>query len=111
MDTLNPSDEIFDTYGMHFGIAPEICVGYSKLRKFGNNQTMKSDKPNIIIDPSSYTDNLVYLRGNWIWECEGVKICLSGKQNNPAVIIKYNSARRVHGIIGTSDGKLGRMES
>jgi thiol-disulfide isomerase/thioredoxin len=111
IDTLNPGDEIFDTYGMHFfGIAPEICVGYSKLRKFGNNQTMKPDKPNIIIDPGSYTDNLVYLRGKWIWEREGVKICLSGKENNPAVIIKYNSARRVHGIIGTSDGKLGRIE-
>jgi thiol-disulfide isomerase/thioredoxin len=111
IDTLNPSDEIFDTYGMHFfGIAPEICVGYSKLRKFGNNQTMKPDKPNIIIDPGSYTDNLVYLRGKWIWEREGVKICLSGKENNPAVIMKYNSARRVHGIIGTSDGKLGRIE-
>ena len=111
IDTLNPNDEIFDTYGMHFyGIAPEICVGYSKLGKFGNNQTMKPDKPNIIIDPGSYTDNLVYLRGKWIWEREGVKICLSGKENNPAVIIKYNSARRVHGIIGTSDGKLGRIE-
>lgn len=111
IDTLNPNDEIFDTYGMHFyGIAPEICVGYSRLRKFGNNQTMKPDKPNIVIDPGSYTDNLVYLRGKWIWEREGAKICLSSKVNNPAVIIKYNSARRVHGIIGTSDGKLGRIE-
>jgi hypothetical protein len=111
MDTANPSDEIFDTYGMHFlGIAPEICVGYSRLRRFGNHQMMKPDKPNIAIDPGSYIENLVYLRGKWIWEREGIKFCPQDKENNPAIIIKYNSARRVHGIIGTSNGKTGRIE-
>jgi thiol-disulfide isomerase/thioredoxin len=111
MDTGIMTDEIFDTYGMHFhGIAPEICVGYSRLKRFGNNQKMRPDEPNIVIDPGSYIENLVYLRGKWIWEREGVKFCLGGKEINPAVIIKYNSAKRIHGIIGTSDGKTGRME-
>ena len=32
------------------------------------------------------------------------------KEKNPAIIMKYNSPKSVHGIIGTSDGKTGRME-
>ena len=55
VDSENPNDEIFDMYGMHFhGIAPEICIGYSRLRRFGNNQTMKPNEPNMAIDPGSY---------------------------------------------------------
>ena len=58
MDTGILTDEIFDTYGMHFhGIAPEICVGYSRLKRFGNNQKMRPDEPNIVIDPGSYIEN------------------------------------------------------
>lgn len=110
-DSENPTDDIFDTYGMHFyGIAPEICVGYSRLRKFGNNQTIKPNEPNNVVDPGYYMENVVYLRGNWIWEREGVKSYSRGKEKSTAVIMKYNSAKRVHGIIGTSDGKTGRME-
>src|SRR5918912_718090 len=64
LDTENPVDEIFDTYGMHFsGIAPEICVGYSRLRRFGNNQTMKPDVPFTAVDPNLHVDNVVYLHG------------------------------------------------
>jgi hypothetical protein len=48
VDSENRNDEIFDMYGMHFhGIAHEICIGYSRLRRFGNNQTMKPNEPNI----------------------------------------------------------------
>jgi thiol-disulfide isomerase/thioredoxin len=107
----NPHDEIYDTYGMHFyGMAPEICVGYSRLRRFGNNQTLKPDAPNIVIDPGSHDINVVYLRGKWIWQREGVQYSPRGKEQNPAVIMNYNAAKRVHCIIGTSDGRPGKVE-
>jgi len=110
-DQEDPKDEIFDTYGMHFSaIAPEICVGYSRLRRFGNNQTFKPDAANIMIDPGSHEVNIVYLRGKWIWQREGVQYSSGGKEQSPAVIMNYNTAKRVHGIMGTSDGKPGRIE-
>jgi hypothetical protein len=91
-------------------MAPEICVGYSRMRRFGNNQTMKPDEPNTVVDPGSHDINLVYLRGKWIWQREGVQFAPGGKEHNPAIIMKYNSGKRVHGIMGTSDGKPGRIE-
>ena len=107
----NPEDEIYDTYGMHFyGIAPEICVGYSRLRRFGNNQTVKPDIVNVMVDPGSRDLNVVYLRGKWIWQRERVQISPGKVDQNAAVIMKYNAAKRVHGIIGTSDGKPGKVE-
>lgn len=105
------NDEIYDTYGMHFyGIAPEICVGYSRLKRFGNNQTLKPDGANVVVDPGSHDVNLVYLRGKWIWLREGIQFALGGKEQNPAVIMNYNAGKRVHGIMGTSDGRPGRIE-
>lgn len=110
-DEKNPESEILDTYGMHFaGMAPETCVGYSRLRGFGNNQTLKPDEPSFFSDPGSHADNTVYLRGKWAWQREGVSFVPGGKEHNPAIIMKYNSAKRAHGIIGTSDGKMGRAE-
>jgi thiol-disulfide isomerase/thioredoxin len=112
-DSKNPDDEIFDTYGMHFaGMAPETCVGYSRLRRFGNNQTFRPDVPTVAIDESStHTDNTAYLRGRWIWRREGVQFAPGGKkEQRPAVIMKYNSAKRVHIIIGTSDSRPGKAE-
>jgi thiol-disulfide isomerase/thioredoxin len=110
-DSENPTDEIFNTYGMHYyGIAPEICVGYSRFRRFGNNQTMKRDEQNYVVDSGAHDYNLVYLRGKWIWEREGVRFSSNGKEKDPAIIIKYDSAKRVHGIIGSSDSKVGRIE-
>jgi thiol-disulfide isomerase/thioredoxin len=107
----NPQDEIYDTYGMHFyGMAPEICVGYSRIRRFGNNQTLKPDVANIIVDPGSHDINVPYLRGKWVWQREGVQYAPGGKEQNPALIMNYNSAKRMHGIMGTSDGKLGKIE-
>jgi thiol-disulfide isomerase/thioredoxin len=107
----DPKGEIFDTYGMHFhGIAPEICVGYSRLRRFGNNQTLKPDAVNIVVDPGSHDVNVVYLRGKWVWQREGVQYSPGGKEQNPAVIMNYKAGKLVHGIIGTSDGKPGRVE-
>lgn len=107
----DPKHEIFDTYGMHFhGMAPEICVGYSRLRRFGNTQTLKPDAANIVVDPGSHDINVVYLRGKWVWQREGVQYSPGGKEQNPAVIMNYNTAKLVHGIIGTSDGKPGRVE-
>jgi hypothetical protein len=101
----------------YYGIAPEICVGYSRLRRFGNNQAIKQDEPNIIADTGSHDYNLVYLRGKWIWEREGVRFSSSSsssgsdyKEKDPAIIVKYDNAKRVHGIIGSSDGKIGKVE-
>jgi len=107
----NPKDEIYDTYGMHFyGIAPEICVGYSRLRRFGNNHTVKPDTVNMMVDPGLRDFNVVYLRGKWIWQRERIQIGPGSTDHNAAVIMKYNAAKRVHGIMGTSDGKPGRVE-
>jgi len=107
----NPQDEIYNTYGMHFyGMAPEICVGYSRMRRFGNNQTLKPDEANIVVDPGSHDINVPYLRGKWIWQREGVQYAPGGKEQDPAIIMNYNSAKRVHGIMGTSDGRAGRIE-
>lgn len=105
------NDEIYDTYGMHFsGMAPEICVGYSRLKRFGNNQTLKPDAANVLVDPGSHDINVVYLRGKWIWQREGIQYAPGGKEQNPAVIMNYNAGKRVHGIMGTSDGRPGRIE-
>lgn len=110
-DQEDPKDEIFDTYGMHFyGMAPEICVGYSRLRRFGNNQTLKPDSANIVVDPGSHDVNVAYLRGKWVWQRESVQYAAGGKEQNPAVIMNYNAGKRVHGIMGTSDGRPGRAE-
>jgi hypothetical protein len=91
-------------------MAPEICVGYSRLRHFGNNQTLKPDAVNVVVDTGLHDVNLVYLRGRWIWQREGVYYGPSDKDQNAAVIMKYNAAKRVHSIIGTSDGKPGKIE-
>jgi thiol-disulfide isomerase/thioredoxin len=107
----DPHDPIYDTYGMHFyGVAPEICVGYSRLRRFGNNQTLKPDAANIVMDPGSHDINVVYLRGKWIWQREGVQIAVGGKEHDPAVMMKYNSATRANCIMGSSDGKPAKAE-
>jgi hypothetical protein len=110
-ETETPQDSIYDIYGMHFpGIAPEICVGYSRLRRFGNNQTLKPDVANFVTDSSSHDVNLVYLRGRWIWQREAVQHASAGKERNSAIIMNYNTAMRVHGIMGTSDGKPAKIE-
>lgn len=112
-DDRNPDDEIFDTYGMQFsGMAPETCVGYSRMRRFGNNQTFRPDEPSFAMDSGAHLDNAVYLRGGkWTWQREGVQFTPGGKKETaPAIIMKYNSAKRVHGIMGTSDGRPGRAE-
>ena len=107
----DPKDEIYDIYGMHFyGMAPEICVGYSRLRRFGNNQTLKPEAVNVVVDPGSHDVNVVYLRGRWIWQRERVQYGRGGKEGSAAVIMRYNAAKRVHCIIGTSDGKPGKIE-
>jgi thiol-disulfide isomerase/thioredoxin len=107
----DPKDEIYDIYGMQFyGMAPEICVGYSRLRRFGNNQTLKPEALNVVVDPGSHDVNVVYLRGRWIWRREGVQYGAGGKERSAAVIMKYNAAKRVHCIMGTSDGKPGKIE-
>jgi thiol-disulfide isomerase/thioredoxin len=111
LEDKEPSDNIYDTYGMHFyGMAPEICVGYSRLRRFGNNQTLKPDLQNTVMDTSSHDVNVVYLRGKWIWQRESVQISPGGKEMDPAVIMNYNSAKKVNCIMGTSDGSLARAE-
>ncbi|MDQ3807823.1 MAG: redoxin domain-containing protein [Thermoproteota archaeon] len=107
----DPKDEVYDVYGMHFyGIAPEICVGYSRLRRFGNNQTLKPESANMMVDPGSHDVNIIYLRGNWIWQRERIQYRPNGKDQNAAIIMKYNAAKRVHGIMGTSDDEPGKVE-
>jgi thiol-disulfide isomerase/thioredoxin len=107
----DPQDLIYETYGMHFyGMPPEICVGYSRLRRFGNNQTLKPDAANVVMDSDSHDINVVYLRGKWVWQRESVQISPGGKEQNPAVIMNYNSATRVNCIMGSSDGKPAKAE-
>lgn len=104
-------DHIYDTYGMHFyGVAPEICVGYSRLRKFGNNQTIKPDASSVMIDAGSHDPNVVYLRGKWVWQRESVQISPGGKEQDPAVIMLYSTATRVNCIMGSSDGRPSKVE-
>ena len=111
IDEHNPVDEIFETYGMHFqGIAPEICVGYSRLRKFGNNQTLKPDTANVLVNAKEHNPNEVYLRGKWVWNRESVSLAPGGKETQPAVIMNYRFAKRVHGIMGSSDGRPAKAE-
>jgi hypothetical protein len=105
------TDEIYETHGMHFpGIAPEICVGYSRLHRFGNKQTLKIDEVNFVQDSGPHFDNVVYLRGKWIWARECVKALDGTVDKNSAIIMKYNLAKRVHAIVGTTDDRPGRLE-
>jgi hypothetical protein len=105
------TDEIYETHGMHFpGIAPEICVGYSRLNRFGNKQTLKIDEVNFVQDSGPHFDNVVYLRGKWIWARECVKALDGTVDKNSAIIMKYNLAKRVHAIVGTTDDRPGRLE-
>jgi hypothetical protein len=105
------TDEIYGTYGMHFpGIAPEICVGYSRLHRFGNKQTLKIDEVNFVQDSGPHFDNAVYLGGKWIWARECVKALDGSVDKNSAIIMKYNLAKRVHAIVGTTDDRPGRLE-
>lgn len=108
---ISLADEIYETYGMHFpGIAPEICVGYSRLNRFGNKQTLKIDEVNFVQDSGPHFDNVVYLRGKWIWARECVKAFDGSVDKNSAIIMKYNLARRVHAIVGTTDDRPGQLE-
>ncbi|MFQ5969414.1 MAG: redoxin family protein [Nitrososphaerales archaeon] len=104
LEDNDPEDEIYDMHGMHFfGMSPEICVGYTRLRRFGNNQKTEPNKVNRFKDSGAHLDNMVYLRGSWFWDREGVRYF--GKDgNNAAVIMKY-TAKRVNTIIGTENGK------
>jgi thiol-disulfide isomerase/thioredoxin len=113
-----PPDEIYDTYGIHFdGIAPEICVGYSRLRRFGNVQTIKPEEK--ISIPKSATklivENSVYLYGNWVWRRECVQSFKGsekegGQSEYSSILIKYNRASRVHAIMGTLDRQTKSVE-
>jgi hypothetical protein len=105
------TDEIYATYGMHFPqIAPEICVGYSRLKRFGNKQTVKINEVNFVQDNGPRFDNVVYLRGKWIWARECVTAVEGTVDKNSAIIMKYNLAKRVHAIVGTTNNKPGRFE-
>ncbi|MEM2759915.1 MAG: redoxin family protein [Nitrososphaerales archaeon] len=108
LDKEDPVDEIYDMHGMHFpDMSPEICVGYTRMRRFGNEHDAKPNKINQFQDPKTHMRNVVYLRGSWFWDREGVKY--SGKGYGDAVIMNYN-AKRVNTIIGTDDGNPSRAE-
>jgi thiol-disulfide isomerase/thioredoxin len=99
-------NEITKTYGDHFvDMAPEICLGYSRIRRFGNNQKPKTNEYNIFSNPITILDNTVYLRGKWRWDKEGVKASMNYKETDPAIIFKYNKASNVNVIIGSDDNK------
>ena len=104
-----PNDEIYDLHGMHFdGISPEICVGYTRLMRFGNNHKAEPNKVNQFKDSGKHLDNMVYLRGSWFWDREGVKY--SGKETSSAAVMMRYNATRVNTILGTQDGKPARIE-
>ena len=99
-------NEVTKIYGMHFsGMAPEICVGYSRLRRFGNTQKAKIDEYNVFTQPVTVLDNTVYLRGKWRWNKEGIKASFDHKEKHPAIIFKYNRASNVNVIVGSTDEK------
>ncbi|MBA3749457.1 MAG: redoxin domain-containing protein [Nitrosopumilus sp.] len=100
------NNEITKIYGMHFtDMAPEICVGYSRLKRFGNNQKLKINDYNILIEPNTILDNNVYLRGKWRWDKDGIKVSLDHSEKNPSIIFKYNKASNVNIIIGPDNDK------
>lgn len=109
MENEDPNDEIRDLHGMHFeGISPEICVGYTRLMRFGNSHKAEPNKVNQFKHTGEHEDNMVYLNGSWLWDREGVKH--AGKENsNSSVIMKYY-AKRANAIIGTDDDKPARIE-
>jgi thiol-disulfide isomerase/thioredoxin len=99
-------NEITKVYGMHFvGMAPEICLGYSRIRRFGNNQKLKTNDYNILSEPNVILENNVYLRGKWRWDKERVKASLDYKEKDPAIIFKYDKASNVNIIVGPDDSK------
>ncbi len=99
-------NEVTKIYGMHFnGMAPEICVGYSRIRRFGNNQKAKINEYNVFTEPQTVMDNTVYLRGKWRWDKEGIKASFDHKEKHPAIIFKYNMASNVNVIVGSTDDK------
>ncbi|WP_148687025.1 redoxin family protein [Candidatus Nitrosocosmicus hydrocola] len=107
----NPQNNITAMYGMHFpGMAPEICVGYTRLRRFGNNQKVRIEEYNIFNEVPQIMDNNVYLKGKWFWGKEGVNCSLDHKDKNPSIIFKYNSAANVNIITGSTDGKPATAE-
>jgi thiol-disulfide isomerase/thioredoxin len=99
-------NEVAKIYGMHFsGMAPEICVGYSRIRRFGNNQKAKINEYNVFTEPQTVMDNTVYLRGKSRWDKEGIKASFDHKEKHPAIIFKYNMASNVNLIVGSTDDK------
>lgn len=99
-------NEVTKVYGMHFnGMAPEICVGYSRIRRFGNNQRAKINEYNVFTEPQTVMDNTVYLRGKWRWDKEGIVTSFDNKEIHPAIIFKYNMASNVNVIVGSTDDK------
>jgi thiol-disulfide isomerase/thioredoxin len=102
-------DEIYDIHGMHFpGMSPEICVGHTRLRRFGNTHGAEPNKVNQFKDSGTHLENLVYLRGSWLWDREGVRF--AGKEDNSAAVMMRYHGTRANTIIGTSDGKPARIE-
>lgn len=111
MESSLEYNRIIRQYGMHFpGMAPEICVGYSRMRRFGNNQKLKIDEFNIFNDLPIIMDNVVYLKGKWIWEREGIGVSLDHKDKLPSIVFKYNSASNVNIIAGSTNGKITSAE-
>lgn len=107
----NEQNNITTMYGMHFpGMAPEICVGYGRLRRFGNNQKLRMEEYNIFNEVPQIIDNVVYLKGKWFWGKEGVNCSLDHKDKNPSIIFKYNAAANVSIITGSTDGKPASAE-
>ncbi len=113
----DPKDEIYDTYGTQFlgatreiwdSIVHPICVGYTKLERFGNIQKVEQNKVNEFKDAGEHIHNIVYLRGRWFWDKECVRF--SGKPDDDAAIIMRYSAKRANAIMGTVDSKQAKVE-
>lgn len=107
----NEHNNITEMYGMHFpGMAPEICVGYTRLRRFGNNQKVKVDEYNIFSEIPHIMDNVPYLKGKWFWGKEGIGVSFDNKEKNPSIVFNYNSASHVNIVTGSTDGKPATAE-
>lgn len=107
-DVHNPIDEIYEIYGLQFPeIAPEICVGYTRLKKFGNKHNIKREQDNNCVDDGNHQENQVYLKGNWFWGPEYIRVGRFDSRKDSSITMRYKYASRVNAIIGVSDNEKG----
>jgi thiol-disulfide isomerase/thioredoxin len=112
-----PKDEIYDLYGAHVlgstisaweSLIHPTCVGYTRMKHFGNAQQAQPDKVNEFKDSNLHAEQAVYLRGSWFWDKECIRF--TGKVGDDAAVSMKYSARVANVIVGTQNGKPSSIE-